>query len=51
MPPRNAQAALPLPRGWREITRVGVLHGAGAHKVPAGTELGLLVHIFVNSPG
>ncbi len=26
MPPRCAQTALPLPRGWRKITRAGVLH-------------------------
>ena len=26
MPPRSAQTALPLPRGWRKITRAGVLH-------------------------
>ncbi len=26
MPSRSSQAALPLPRGWRKITRAGVLH-------------------------
>jgi hypothetical protein len=26
MPARSTQAALPLPRRWREITRAGVLH-------------------------
>ena len=26
MPPRSSQAALPLPRAWRKITRAGVLH-------------------------
>ena len=26
MPPRSISATLPLPRGWRNITRVGVLH-------------------------
>ena len=26
MPPRSSEPALPLPRGWREITGAGVLH-------------------------
>ena len=26
MPPFSSQLALPLPRGWRKITRAGVLH-------------------------
>ncbi len=26
MPPCRSQSALPLPRGWRKITRAGVLH-------------------------
>ena len=26
MPLRSPQAALPLPRGWRKVTRAGVLH-------------------------
>ncbi len=26
MPPFSSQSALPLPRGWRKITRAGVLH-------------------------
>jgi len=28
-----------------------VASGAGVHKAPAGTELELLAHIFMNSPG
>ena len=36
MPPRSAQTALPLPRGWRKITRAGVLHAisVAANAVP-----------------
>ena len=26
MPPRSSKPALPLPRGWRKVTRAGVLH-------------------------
>ena len=26
MPPFSNQSALPLPRGWRKVTRAGVLH-------------------------
>ena len=26
MPPRSSKPALPLPTGWRKITRAGVLH-------------------------
>ncbi len=26
MPPFSSQSALPLPRGWRKVTRAGVLH-------------------------
>ena len=26
MPPPSSKPALPLPRGWRKITRAGVLH-------------------------
>ncbi len=26
MPPRSSKPVLPLPRGWRKVTREGVLH-------------------------
>ena len=26
MPPCSSKSALPLPKGWRKITRAGVLH-------------------------
>ena len=31
MPPRSTQSALPLPRGWRKITRAGVLHAISSY--------------------
>ena len=36
MPPRSAQTALPLPRGWRKITRAGVLHAISVAAMAMG---------------
>ncbi len=39
MPPFSSQSALPLPRGWRKITRAGVLHAISVAAIAMTTNV------------